>query len=192
MRTLKVIEHVSLDGVMQHTADDDGFPHEGWNVPYRTPEGAQAVFAEHGDRFDLLLGRRTYDRWSEHYPTSPVPIAGPINAATKFVVTHRPATLGWGPAEAVTGDLVTSVMALKATDGPDLLTCGSSTLVVPLLEAGLIDAWTLIVYPLLLGTGTRLFVDGTPPRSLEPLGVTTTPTGVILARFGRPGPLRTA
>ena len=98
MRQLKVIEHISLDGVIQHSADDGGFPYGDWSVPYRTPAGRDAVMAAHGESFDLLLGRRTYEIWSGFWPTAPSsPIADRINAAAKYVATHRPESLGWGP-----------------------------------------------------------------------------------------------
>lgn len=71
MRKLKLIEHISLDGVIQHSADDDDFPYSDWTAPYRTPAGRDAVMAAHGERFDLLLGRRTYDMWSGFWPKAP-------------------------------------------------------------------------------------------------------------------------
>src|SRR4029077_19294145 len=90
MRTLKIIEHISLDGVIQHSADDGDFPYSDWTAPYRTPAGRDAVMAAHGERFDLLLGRRTYDIWSGFWPKAPSsPIEDRLNAATKYVVTHR-------------------------------------------------------------------------------------------------------
>src|SRR6476469_6946726 len=96
MRNLKIIEHVSLDGVIQHSADEDDFPYSDWSAPYRTPAGRDAVMAAHGESFDLLLGRRTYDIWSGFWPTATAnPLADRINAARKYVVTHRQESLGW-------------------------------------------------------------------------------------------------
>ncbi|MFN2604486.1 MAG: dihydrofolate reductase, partial [Gemmatimonadaceae bacterium] len=84
MRKLKIIEHISLDGVMQ-SSGEDGFPYENWTAPYRTPAGRDALLAEHGERFDLVLGRRTYDMWSSFWPKSPSnPFADRLNAAKKF------------------------------------------------------------------------------------------------------------
>ena len=99
MRKLKIIEHISLDGVIQHTADDNGFPYTDWTAPYRTPAGRDAILAAHGDRFDLLLGRRTYDMWSGFWSKAGGPMAERINAAKKHVATHRPESLEWGPFE---------------------------------------------------------------------------------------------
>jgi dihydrofolate reductase len=115
MRKLKIIEHVSLDGVMQVSGDDGGFPYGDWTAPYRTPEGGEAMLAAHGDRFDLLLGRRTYDGWSGFWPKAPSsPMADRLNAATKYVVTHRPIGLEWGPSQAVGPDLVDGIRRIKS------------------------------------------------------------------------------
>ncbi|MEO8387436.1 hypothetical protein [Polaromonas sp.] len=94
MRQLRIMEHISLDGVIQQTADGGEFPYIDWTTPYRSPEGRDAVMAAQGGRFDLLLGRRTYDIWSGHWPKAPAsPMADGINAATKYVATHRPESL---------------------------------------------------------------------------------------------------
>src|SRR5881394_4600530 len=101
MRKLKIIEHISLDGVIQHSADDGDFPYGDWTAPYRSPEGREAVIAAQGESFDLVLGRRTYDIWSGYWPKAPSsPIADGLNAATKYVATHRGESLEWGPFEA--------------------------------------------------------------------------------------------
>jgi dihydrofolate reductase len=98
MRRLKIIEHISLDGVIQHSADDGDFPYSDWTAPYRTSAGRDAVMAAHGERFDLLLGRRTYDIWSGFWPKAPSsPLADRLNAATKYVATHRPEVSGKDP-----------------------------------------------------------------------------------------------
>jgi dihydrofolate reductase len=193
MRELKIIEHMSLDGVIQHSADENDFPYSEWTPPYRTPDGGEAVMAAHGDRFDLLLGRLTYDLWSTYWPQAPrSPIADRLNAATKYVATHRPATLEWGPVEGVGPDLVEGVRRIKSYDGPHLVLSGSSTLTSALLEHGLADEVLLIVYPVLLGTGKRLFADGTPARSLELVETTATASGVLLATYRGTGPLKGA
>jgi dihydrofolate reductase len=94
MRKLKIIEHISLDGVIQHSADDGDFPYSDWTAPYRTPAGRDAMLAAYGGSFDLLLGRRTYDIWSGFWPKAPSsPMADGLNAAKKFIATHRPESL---------------------------------------------------------------------------------------------------
>ncbi len=118
MRTLKIIEHVTLDGVIQNSPEN-GFPYGDWNAPYRSPEGRDAMLAAHGESFDLLIGRYTYDLWSTFWPKVPSnPMADRINAATKYVVTHRPEGLDWGPAEALGPDLADSVRRLKVRGRP--------------------------------------------------------------------------
>lgn len=102
MRKLKIIEHISLDGVIQVTGEGCDFPYGDWTAPYRTPAGRDAIMAAHGERFDLLLGRRTYDLWSGFWPQAPSsPIADRLNAATKYVATRRPESLDWGRSRAL-------------------------------------------------------------------------------------------
>lgn len=190
MRTLKLAEHISLDGVIQHSVDGDGFPYSDWSAPYRTPAGRDALLAAYGDRFDLLLGRRTYDLWSSFWPTAPSnPMSDRIAAATKYIATHHPETLAWGPCEGVGPDLVEGVRRIKSQDGPDLLLAGSSTLTSTLLQHGLADEVLLVVYPILLGTGKRFFTEGTPAHTLELTSTTSTPTGVILSSYKVLSPL---
>ena len=191
MRKLKIIEHVSLDGVIQ-SSGEDGFPYVDWTAPYRTPAGRDTVLAAHGERFDLLLGRRTYDMWSGYWPKAPSsPFADRLNAAKKYVATSRPASLEWGPFEALGPDIVESVRRVKAQDGPDLVLSGSSTLASTLLEHGLADDVLLLVYPVLLGTGKRLFAEGTPARALELVSTQAMPTGIIFSSYRAAGPLKT-
>lgn len=170
MRKLKIIEHMSLDGVIQNSADDDEFPYSDWSAPYRgSPAGREAMLAAHGERFDLLLGRRTYDGWSGFWPKAPSsPMADGLNAASKYVATHRPESLGaWGPFEGVGPGIVEGIRRVKSKAGPDIVPSGSSSLTSTLLEHGLADEVALAVYPVLLGTGKRLFAEGTPARAFE-------------------------
>jgi dihydrofolate reductase len=192
MRKLTIIEHISLDGVIQHSADDGDFPYSDWTMPYRTPAGRDAMLAAYGERFDLLLGRRTYDLWSGFWPTAPSsPMADRLNAATKFVATHRPESLSWGPFKALGPDLVDSIRRIKSQNGADLVLSGSSTLTSTLLERGLADEVVLAVYPVLLGIGKRFFAEGTPARIFALVGTNTTPSGIILSTYKVAGPLET-
>src|ERR1700722_12245722 len=184
MRKLKIIQHVSLDGVMQQTEDSDAFPYENWSAAYRTPAGRELITAEHGERFDLVLGRRTYDQWSGFWPTAPSsPIGDRLNAATKYVATHRPESLVWGPAEGFGPDIVVGLRRIKAQTGPDLILSGSSTLTSAVLENGLADELLMVVYPLFLGTGKRFLAEGTAARSFELVTTRTTPTGIVSSRY---------
>jgi dihydrofolate reductase len=193
MKKLKIIEHISLDGVMQVSGDDGDFPYGDWTAPYRTPEGRDAIMAAHGERCDLLLGRRTYDAWSGWWPKAPSsPIADLLNAATKYVATHRPEGLEWGPSEALGPDIVAGIRRIKSQDGPDLILSGSSTLTSTVLEHGLADAVVLAVYPAVLGTGKRFFAEGTPARTFELVSTKAMPTGIILSTYKVAGPLKIA
>jgi dihydrofolate reductase len=178
--------------VIQHSADDDDFPYSDWSAPYRTPVGRDAVLAAYGERFDLLLGRRTYDMWSGFWPKAPSsPIADGLKAAKKYVATHRPESLEWGPFEDLGPDLVEGVRRIKAQDGPDLILSGSSALTSKLLEHGLAEEVVLAVYPVLLGMGKRFFAEGTPPRSFELVSSKAMPSGIVLNSYKVVGPLKT-
>jgi dihydrofolate reductase len=192
MRKLKLIEHISLDGIIQAGADTDGGFHYGdWSAPYRTPEGLAMILPEWGERFDLLLGRRTYDLWTGFWPTAPrSPMADRLNAATKYVVTHRPQTLQWGPAEGLGSDYVTALRAIKAKDGPDMVLSGSSTLTSALIENGLADEILLLVNPILLGQGKQFFRGGTPARAFELKSSRTTKTGIVANSYTFVGALK--
>jgi dihydrofolate reductase len=192
MRKLKIMEHITLDGVIQASGEDD-FPYADWSVPYRTPAGRDALLAEHGGHFDLLLGRRTYDIWSAFWPTAPSsPMKEGLNAATKYVATHRPENLEWGPHEWLGPDVVEGIRRIKSQPGPGLILWGSSTLTSTLLEQGLADEILLVVYPVLLGTGKRFFAEGTSPCSFELVNTKATPSGVNLCSYKAVGPLKTA
>ena len=192
MRKIRIIEHISLDGVIQHSADENDFPYSDWTAPYRTPAGRDAILAAYGESFGLLLGRRTYDMWSGSWPKAPSsPMADGLNAATKYIATHRPEGFAWGPAESLGPDIVEGIRRIKAQDGPDLILSGSSTLTSPLLEHGLADEVLLVVYPVLLGTGKRVFAEGTTPRSFELVSTKALASGVILSTYKLNGPLRT-
>jgi dihydrofolate reductase len=189
MRKLKIIEHTSLDGVIQNSSED-GFPYGDWTAPYRTPAGRDEIIAAQGENFDLLLGRRTYDMWSDFWPKAPrSPIADGLNAAKKFIATHRPESLEWGPFEGIGPDIVEGVRRIKSQDGPHIILWGSSTLTSTLLEHGLADEILLVVYPVLLGTGKRFFAEGTPPRSFELVSTKAMPSGIILSTYKIAAPL---
>jgi dihydrofolate reductase len=188
MRKLRIFEHISLDGVIEH---DDGYAYGAWTVPYRSPAGLKAVMEAYSTDFDLLLGRRTYDFWAGFWPKAGnSPMADRLNAATKYVATHRPESLGWGPVGILGADVMAGIRELKATDGPDLIVCGSSTLTSALLGQGLVDEVVLFVYPVLLGRGKRLLSDGVDARELALVSTQATPTGVLINTYRHVGSLR--
>ena len=191
MRKLRIIEHISLDGVIQHSADEGDFPYSDWTAPYRTPAGRDAMLEAYGESVDLLLGRRTYDIWSGYWPKAPSsPMADVLNAAKKYVATHRPQSLEWGPFEGLGPDLVTDIRRIKAQGDRDLVLSGSATLTSILLEHGLADELLLVVYPILLGTGKRLFAEGTPASSFALVSTTAMPSGILFNSYKALGPLK--
>ena len=126
------------------------------------------------------------------WPKAPSsPLADSLNAATKYVATHRPDSLEWGPFEGLGPDIVEGIRRIKAKDGPDLILWGSSTLTSMLLEHGLADEVLLFVYPVLLGKGKRFFSDGTPPRAFALASTNAVSSGVLINTYTPTGPLRT-
>jgi len=187
MRKLKIIEHISLDGVVQTTGGpDDDFPYGDWTAPYRSPAGLQIVTEMYGKTFDLLVGRRTYDLLASYWPKAPKsPMGDRMSVATKYVVTHRPGSLQWGlfeaiPTQSTGADLVESVRRIKAKNGPDLMMPGSLTLTAMLLEHGLADEVILLVNPVVLGKGKRFFADGALPRSFALGSTKAMPSGILV------------
>ena len=188
MRKIRIFEHISLDGVIEQ---EDGYAYGAWTAPFRSPAGLAAVLEAQGTGFDLLLGRRTYDMWSSYWPKAgSSPMADALNTATKYVATHRPETLAWGPVKDLGTDIIEGVRGLKSRDGPDLIMWGSSTLTSPLLDEGLVDELVLIVYPVLLGRGKRVLSDTVNARELAFVSTKTTPTGLLLNTYRHIGSLR--
>jgi serine phosphatase RsbU (regulator of sigma subunit)/dihydrofolate reductase len=182
MRKLKIILHISLDGVVQMTGGPgDDFPYGDWTAPYRSPAGLKIVDGLYGKTCDLLFGRRTYDLLGSFWPKAPKsPMADRLNAATKYVVTHRPESLEWGPFEAVGSDLVESVRRIKTKKGPELIVTGSSTLTSLLLDHGLADEVVLLVNPIVLGKGKRFFEGGSLPRGFALGSSMALPSGILV------------
>ena len=193
MRKLRIFEHISLDGVIQvrGSGEDSDYPYGDWSANYRSPAGRDAVLAAHGEGFDLLLGRRTYDMWSGFWPKAPSsPMSDALNAATKYIATHRPESLEWGPFEGLGPDIVEDIRGIKSQAGPSPILCGSSTLTSTLLEHGLADDVFLIVYPVLLGKGKRFFAEGTLPRAFELASTKALSSGIVINAYKAAGPLK--
>ena len=189
MRKISVTENISLDGVMQAPAmpDEDtrgGFARGGWANPYVDQVMIDYMTAGAGGDGCLLLGRTTYQTMAANWPHMPAdnPFTAWINAMPKYVAsTTLTVPLEWN-ATLLEGDAPAAVAAVKDSDGPDLNVLGSGVLVQTLRAHGLIDEYLLSIFPLLLGSGTRLFPDGAEAE-LELLDSITTTTGVIIARF---------
>jgi dihydrofolate reductase len=188
MRKISVIEHISLDGVIQapggRNEGGDDYAHGGWAMRFRDAAKAEAIFAAQGTSFDLLLGRRTYDIFAGYWPKAEKsPMADGLNAATKFVATHRPDSLGWGPVRDLGADIVEGVRGVKSEDGPNLIVWGSSTLTSVLLERGLVDEVLLLVHPVLLGRGKRLFSDRADACELALVSTKVGSSGVLVNTY---------
>ena len=189
MRKIRIFEHISLDGVIEHDGD---YAYGAWTAPYRSPAGLAAVIEAHGTGFDLLLGRRTYDIWADYWPKAgKSPMADALNAATKYVATHTPDSLGWRPVKDLGADIIEGVRGIKSKDGPDLIVWGSSTLTSVLLGQGLVDEVVLLVYPVLLGRGKRILSDRVDARELALVSTKATSTGVLMNTYRHVGSLRT-
>jgi dihydrofolate reductase len=201
MRTLIVAEQISLDGVIQSpggpTEDPSGaFRLGGWIVPYADELIGQALQDLLSQPFELLLGRRTYDIFAAYWPRQGADsgshaIADRFNRVPKHVATHRSDTLAWQNSHALQGDLADAIRALKRQDGANLLTWGSGDMVHQLLAAGLVDHLWLLMYPVVLGRGKRLFGDDSRASAFTLAHSTSTPGGVLITRYVRSGDVRT-
>jgi dihydrofolate reductase len=194
MRKLLVVEHISLDGVIQGPGGveedpSEGFELGGWTSAFGDEAGGQAVVELHEEPFELLLGRKTYDIWSGYWPHVPTGdnFADKFNATVKHVATHRPDTLGWKNSRALRGNVVDAVRALKSESGPQLLSWGSGRFMGQLLAAGLVDELQLFVYPVVLGRGKRLFTEESQAAAFTVDSTVATPKGVLITRYIRGG-----
>jgi dihydrofolate reductase len=195
IRQIIAITQVTLDGVMQSPCSPEedprnGFTHGGWAMPFLDEALNQVVDETIAGKFDMLLGRRTYEIFAANWPNQgDNPIAKAFNNATKHVVTHSLDQLDWQKSQHIGGDVVDEVRRLKASDGPALHIWGSSELLQTLIAAGVVDEYRIWVFPLVLGKGKRLFENGVPPRGLSLVATQSTPWGVLLNTYRPAGPL---
>ena len=197
-RKLIVAEHISLDGVIQAPGGPEEDPSGdfglgGWTVPYADKGIGQDVQDLLSQPFELLLGRRTYDIWASYWPRVQAghAIADLFNSVPKHVATHRSDTLDWQNSHALEGDLADAIRALKHHDGANLLTWGSGDMVRQLLAAGLVDELRLLIYPVVLARGKRLFGNNAQESAFTLAHSTSTPGGVLVTRYVRSGEMRT-
>jgi dihydrofolate reductase len=199
MRRIVVASFVSLDGVMQAPGGPQedptgGFALGGWVAPHFDAAIGSVMGEIFSRPFDLLLGRKTYDIFAAHWPyvTDPNdPIAGLFNQITKYVASRTEPTLSWQNSQWLGPDTIASLQRLKTEDGPDLLVQGSSELLQALWQHGLVDEFSVLIFPLLLGRGKRLFGDGAVPAGLTLVKAKTYPTGVIVATYLPDGAVET-
>jgi dihydrofolate reductase len=187
---------LSLDGVMQAPGGPEedptgGFEHGGWLFTLFEEAIGNQIDNLFGSPFALLLGRRTYDIFSAHWPYQSMdePIAAAFDRCDKYVLTSSDAPLSWKGAHRLPD--LDALAALKREDGPDLVIQGSSTLYPQLLERGLIDRLVLMVAPLTLGGGKRLFGEGTPALRFKPVEQRIGATGTVISTFEPAGPFET-
>lgn len=208
MRKIVTGAFISLDGVMQAPGGPEedpsgGFTLGGWTVPYWDDAIGSAMGESFATPFDLLLGRKTYDIFAGHWPRVPrdpkepgydagsAEISERFDAVTKYVATHRPESLAWKNSRALGKDVAGAVRELKKQDGPTLLTQGSTELIHLLLENDLVDELRLLIYPVALGKGKRLFSSGMVPASFAVKKSVVSPSGVIIATYERSGGVKT-
>jgi dihydrofolate reductase len=197
MRKIIAATFVSLDGVMQAPGGPEedpagAFEFGGWTFHYSDDATGAAIAETFSKPFALLLGRKTYDIFAAYWPYQKSGlIADSFNAVTKYVATHRPDTLSWQHSQSLGDDVAARLRQLKQEDGPDLLIQGSSELIQTLLADDLIDEIRLLIFPLVLGKGKRLFGDGAMPAAFKLTRSQVSSTGVVMATYERAGEIRT-
>src|SRR5258708_3087131 len=196
MRKIVVFMMITLDGVMQAPGgpeeDTSGsFKYGGWTAPYSDESFGDILKKELSVPFDLLLGKKTYEIWNAYWPKQTGFIADPFNAAKKYVVSDEPMNAPWKESIVIHDDVVAKIKELKEEDGLVLHVWGSSVLIQTLLKNDLVDELRLRIYPVTIGTGKRLFAEGTIPAAFELIDSQALPSGVILANYKRAGELKT-
>lgn len=197
MRKLVVVENLTLDGVMQAPGGPDedtrgGFQHGGWAMSYQDDVMGREMGKGMG-RTELLFGRRTYEQFASYWPnqTEPNPFTEVLNNTSKYVAsTTLTEPLPWVNSTLLVGDAAEAVANLKEQPGQDLVVLGSGELVRSLMEHRLVDELQLLIHPLVLGSGRRLFADGSPFTELRLYGSVTTTTGVVIATYQPAGDKR--
>jgi dihydrofolate reductase len=197
MRRLIVSTFLTLDGVMQAPGgpgedDDGGFAYGGWSVNYWDEKMGEVMGKAMSVPFDLVLGRRTYDIFAAYWPDAPEEEGGKLmNEATKHVASRSRPTLEWSNSVLIDGDAAEGVAALKQEDGPELQVHGSGNLIQTLMREGLVDEYRLMVFPVVIGWGKRLFAEGAIPAGLKLVDSTVSSTGVVIGTYEPAGELVT-
>jgi dihydrofolate reductase len=195
MRKVIVLEHISIDGVIQAPGgpeeDTSGnFAYGGWAGAYADEVGGMALRNQMNMPFDLLLGRKTFDIWEPYWPKNADAWPG-ASTATKYVASNTRTSSEWQPSVFLNGDTAEKVAKLKQEQGPDLHVWGSGSLLQTLIKHDLVDTFWLMVYPVTLGAGKRLFADGTIPAAFKVTESIVSSTGVIFVTYERAGTITT-
>lgn len=195
MRKIIVLEHISLDGIIQAPGGPEedtsgGFTHGGWVAPFSDAILGTALQKKMNQPFDLLLGRKTFDIWSAYWPSHGE--AWPwVNLATKYIASNTMTSSEWQPSVFLSGDIAEKITRIKQEPGHDLHVWGSGNLIQTLLKYDLIDTFWLMMYPLTLGNGKRLFAEGTMPMAFKITESKISPSGVIVVNYERAGAITT-
>ena len=194
MRKIIVLEHISMDGVIQAPGGPDedtsgDFAYGGWISPYSDAILGTALKKMMNMPFDLLLGRKTYEIWAPYWPHHTDVWPG-VNTATKYVASNSITSGEWQPSVFLNGDIAEKVSKIKQLQGPDLNVWGSGNLIQTLIKNDLVDAIWLMIYPITLGAGKRLFADGTISAAFKVTESTVTPNGVIIINYERAGAIK--
>jgi dihydrofolate reductase len=189
MRKLIVQTFLTLDGVMQAPGgpgedDDGGFTHGGWSMTYWDDKMGEVMGEATSRPFAMVLGRKSYDILSSYWPTAPDEAGGKVfNDATKYVASRSRPNLEWSNSVLIEGDAGEGLAALKKEDGPELQVHGSANLIQTLLRNNLVDEYRLWIFPVVIGTGKRLFADGTIPSGLKLVDSKVSTTGVMIGTY---------
>ncbi|MDQ2952681.1 MAG: dihydrofolate reductase family protein [Chloroflexota bacterium] len=195
MRKLKVTTFLTLDGVMQAPGGPEedgagGFTHGGWSFGYWDDTVDQEMTAFMGPPFDLLIGRKTYEIFNAFWPHSTDPGADVLNTARKHVASRTLKSVDWNNSTLIKGDVAKYVVDLKKAEGPEIQVHGSGDLIQTLLKHDLIDEFHLMTFPVVVGTGKRLFANGTMPAGLKATNVKSSGTGVVIATYEPVGEIK--
>lgn len=193
MRKIVVLEHITLDGVIQAPGGKEedvsgGFMHGGWISSYSDAVLGTALRKQMNSPFDLLVGRKTFEIWEPYWPHH-ADVWANVNTATKYVASNTRTSSQWQPSVFLNGDAVQKVAEIKRQQGPDLHVWGSGNLLQTLIKHDLVDVFWLMIYPITLGTGKRLFADGTISAAFKVTESVVTPNGVIVVNYERTGML---
>ena len=189
MRKIIVLEHISLDGVIQAPGGPEedtsgGFTQGGWISPYSDAILGAALRKQINQSFDLLIGRKTYDIWAPYWPLNGDGWPN-ANKATKYVASNSLASAEWQPSVLLNGDIAEKISKIKQQEGPDLHVWGSSNLIQTLIKHDLVDTFWLMIYPITLGNGKRLFAEGTIPAAFKVTENIVSSNGVIVVNYER-------
>ena len=189
MRKIIVLEHISLDGVIQAPGGPEedtsgGFTQGGWISPYSDAILGAALRKQMNQSFDLLIGRKTYDIWTPYWPLNGDGWPN-VNKATKYVASNNLASAEWQPSVILNGDIAEKISKIKQQEGSDLHVWGSSNLIQTLIKHDLVDTFWLMIYPITLGNGKRLFAEGTIPAAFKVTENIVSSNGVIVVNYER-------